>query len=285
VLANVRFPVLDISNEIVAVAGIDIDITAQKRSEAELAELLRRVEMARDAATEAGSAKTRFLASMSHELRTPLNAIIGFTRLVSRNSAGLPERQVDNLSKILVSAEHLLSLIDDILDLSRVEAGGLQLELAETPIPEVLREVTDSLEPLIDRPRVRLVVDAARGLPPVATDRDKVKQILLNLVSNAIKYTDDGLIAVRAEASDGRLTIGVSDTGVGIPADELGRIFDEFHRADTTGSRRRRGTGLGLTISRRLARALGGDVTVKSRPGVGSTFTLQLPIAGPGEGR
>jgi ammonium transporter len=278
VLADMRFPVLDSSGKVVAVAGIDIDITAQKRHEAELAELLRRVEMARDAAMEAGSAKSRFLANMSHELRTPLNAVIGFTRLVSRNSQALPEKQVDNLSKILVSAEHLLALIDEILDLSRVEAGQVSLEIAETQIVDVLREVADSLEPLLDRPRVQLVLEAEPGLPTVVTDRDKVKQILLNLLSNAVKYTDEGWIAVRAEAVDGRLRVGVSDTGVGIPVDELGRIFDEFHRADSTTARGRRGTGLGLTISRRLARTLGGDVTVDSRLGVGSTFTLDLPL-------
>jgi ammonium transporter len=278
VLANVRFPVRDSSSRMVAVAGIDIDITAQKRNEAELAELLRRVEMARDTAMEAGSAKSRFLANMSHELRTPLNAIIGFTRIVSRNAEALPDRQVDNLSKILVSAEHLLSLIDEILDLSRVEAGVLSLDIAKTQIAEVLREVADSLEPLVDRPRVQLVVETEAGLPLVVTDRDKVKQILLNLVSNAIKYTDDGSIAVRASAVDGRLRVDVADTGMGIARDELGRVFDEFHRADTAGARRRAGTGLGLPISRRLAKALRGDVTVESRLGVGSTFTLQLPL-------
>jgi ammonium transporter len=278
VLANVRFPVLDGSGQTVAIAGIDIDITAQKRSEAELAELLRRVEMARDAAIDAGSAKSRFLANMSHELRTPLNAIIGFTRLVSRNAGELPEKQVDNLSKILVSAEHLLGLIDQILDLSRVEAGEIRLDMSETQVAEVLREVTESLEPLVDRPAVRLVVQGDEGLPSVVTDRDKVRQILLNLLSNAIKYTDQGSIAVRAEAADGRLRVDISDTGVGIPGDELGRIFDEFHRADMASTRGRRGTGLGLTISRRLARALGGDVTVESRVGVGSTFTLDLPV-------
>ena len=278
VLANVRFPVLDGSNQIVAIAGIDIDITAQKRNEAELAELLRRVEMARDSAIDAGSAKSRLLANMSHELRTPLNAIIGFTRIVSRNAETLPEKQVGNLSKILVSAEHLLALIDEILDLSRVEAGEVSLDISEANIVEVLREVTDLLEPLIDRPRVGLAVEAEAGLPRIFTDRDKLKQILLNLLSNAIKYTDDGSIAVRAETTDGRLRIGVSDTGVGIPGDELGRIFDEFHRADATSAQPRSGTGLGLTISRRLARTLGGDVTVESRLGVGSTFTLDLPL-------
>jgi ammonium transporter len=282
VLADVRFPVMDSSGRSVAVAGIDIDITAEKRNEAELAELLRRVEMARDAAMEAGAAKTRFLASISHELRTPLNAIIGFTRLVSRNAEALPEKQVDNLSKILVSAEHLLALIDEILDLSRIEAGEVSLEMTEVQIADVLREVTDSLEPLVQRPRVQLSVEARPGLPVVVMDRDKVKQILLNLVSNAIKYTDEGSIAVGADSANGRLRVGVSDTGVGIPEHELGSIFDEFHRADAVDARRRSGAGLGLTISRRLARALGGDVSVESRVGVGSTFTLDLPLDGPG---
>jgi PAS domain S-box-containing protein len=280
VLADVRFPVLDSAGREVAVAGIDIDITAQKRGEAELGELLRRVEMARDAAMEAGSAKSRFLASMSHELRTPLNAIIGFTRLVSRNTESLPDKQVDNLSKILVSAEHLLGLIDEILDLSRVEAGQISLEMAETQVADVLREVTDSLEPLVDTSRVRLVVNAEPELPPIVTDRDKVKQILLNLVSNAIKYTDDGLIRVSAGVADGRLRVDVSDTGLGIREDELSKIFDEFHRAESRGARDRRGTGLGLTISQRLARALGGDVTATSRLGAGSTFALDLPLHG-----
>jgi signal transduction histidine kinase len=278
--------VVDSSGRVVAVAGIDIDITAQKRSEAELAELLRRVEMARDAAMEAGAAKTHFLANMSHELRTPLNAIIGFTRIVSRNSEALPERQVDNLSKVLVSAQHLLALIDEILDLARIEAGEVTLEMSETNVAEVLREVTDSFEPLVDRPRVQLLVDADTDLPQVITDRDKLKQILLNLVSNAVKYTDDGTISVCAEAVDRRLRVDVSDTGVGIPADELGKIFDEFHRADAPTSSTRPGTGLGLTISRRLARTLGGDVTVESSLGVGSTFTLDLPLrASDGETR
>jgi adenylate cyclase len=265
----------------VAVAGIDIDITAQKRNEAELAELLRRVEMARDAAMEAGSAKTTFLASMSHELRTPLNAIIGFARLVSRNAESLPDKQLDNLSKILLSAEDLLALIDEILDLSRVEAGEISLEMAETQVAEVLREVTDSLEPLVDHARVRLVVMAEPDLPPIVTDGDKFKQILLNLVSNAIKYTDDGFIRVRAEPADGRLRVDVSDTGLGISEDELPKIFDEFHRAESRSARDRTGTGLGLTISQRLARALGGDLTVSSRLGAGSTFTLDLPLEAP----
>jgi PAS domain S-box-containing protein len=278
VIADTRFPVRDGSGTVVALAGIDIDITAQKRSEAELGELLRRVEMARDAAMDAGAAKSRFLANMSHELRTPLNAIIGFTRLVSRNANGLPAKQVDNLSKILLSAEHLLALIDEILDLSRVEAREAAVEIAELDVADVLREVAESLDPLIDHPRVQLVVEAGSDLPRVATDRDKLKRILLNLLSNAIKYTERGSIRVRAQAAGERLRVGVHDTGIGIPREQLGRIFDEFHRVESNGGGRRSGTGLGLTISQRLARALGGDITVDSRLGAGSTFTLDLPM-------
>ena len=213
---------------------------------------------------------------MSHELRTPLNAILGFTRIVSRNAGGLPQKQVDNLSKILSSAERLLALIDEILDLSRAEAGEVSLDVAETDVAGVLREVADSLEPLVDRPRVRVVVQADPRLPLAATDRDKVKQILLNLLSNAIKYTDDGSITMRAEAVDGRLRIAVSDTGIGIAGEELDKVFLEFHRADSG----RDGTGLGLTISQRLARALGGGITVASRLDAGSTFTVDLPLTG-----
>jgi ammonium transporter len=285
VLADMRFPVRDSLGEIVALAGIDIDITTQKRQEAELAEVLRRVEMARDTAMDAASAKSRFLANMSHELRTPLNAIIGFTRLVSRSADTLPKRQVDNLQNVLLSAERLLALIDEILDLSRIEAGEDRVDVAETDIADVAREVTASLDPLVERPRVQLVFEADPTLPPVVTDREKVMQILLNLLSNAIKYTDQGSIAMRVGTVDGRLRVSVSDTGVGIAAGELGKVFDEFHRADSTDDRERGGTGLGLAISRRLARTLGGDVTVESRVGVGSTFTLDLPLRyDPGKG-
>jgi ammonium transporter len=281
VLADVRFPVRDAADRVVALAGIDIDITAQKRHEAELAELLRRVEMARDAATDAASAKTRFLANMSHELRTPLNAIIGFTRIVSRNAEGLAERQVDNLSKIMISAEQLLGLIDEILDLSRIEADKIQVERVEVDVGDVVREVAATLEPLVDTMRVQLRVEVEAGLTSLHTDRDKVMQILLNLVSNAIKYTDDGSIELRVVQDETRARIRVSDTGVGVAPEDVGRIFDEFYRADSKSARLRRGTGLGLTISRRLARALGGDVTVESRVGVGSTFTLELPLGAP----
>jgi signal transduction histidine kinase len=236
------------------------------------------VETARDAAMDVAETKSRFLANMSHELRTPLNAIIGFTRIVRRNAGDLPAKQVENLSKILVSAERLLGLIDEILELSRIDAREARVELEPTDVAELLDEVAGSLEPLVDASKVRLCVSAGGDLPIVMSDRSKLRQIVLNLLSNAIKYTDDGSIELRAGTTNGRLRIQVEDSGVGIPRDELSKIFDEFHRPDSAHARVRRGTGLGLSISRRLARLLGGDVTAESAVGVGSTFTLDLPI-------
>src|SRR5262249_38270282 len=158
------------------------------------------------------------------------------------------------------------------------EAGEIRIELTETDVVQVLSEVVDSLEPLVDRSKVSLLVEADLQLPSVETDPDKLRQILLNLLSNAVKYTDEGSILVRATPADGGPELRVSDTGVGIGPDELGLIFEEFHRSDSTVARTRRGTGLGLSISRRLARALDGNLTVESRLGAGSTFTLDLPL-------
>jgi signal transduction histidine kinase len=244
--------------------------------------LYQTVETARDVAVDAAATKSRFLANMSHELRTPLNAIIGFTRIVSRNAADLPAKQVDNLAKILVSAERLLSLIDEILELSRVEAAEARIQLEQADVAELMSEVVGSLEPLVDGAKVRLRVAETDDLHTVVTDRSKLRQILLNLLSNAIKYTDEGSIDLRARVTSGRLQIQVEDTGVGIPQDELTTIFEEFHRSDSAHGDRR-GTGLGLSISRQLARLLGGDVTAESDVGLGSTFTLDLPVLGAGE--
>ena len=208
VLADVRFPVLDGSGEIVAVAGIDIDITAQKRSEAELAELLRRVEMARDAAMEAASAKSRFLASMSHELRTPLNAIIGFTRLVSRNAEALPERA--GRQPLQDPRQRRAPARADRRDpRSLADRGGRGR--ASTSPRRTSRTCCGRSPIRSSRSSTGRACSwssrSTPGLPPVVTDRDKLKQILLNLLSNAIKYTDEGSIAVRAGAADGRLRV------------------------------------------------------------------------------
>jgi signal transduction histidine kinase/CheY-like chemotaxis protein len=222
--------------------------------------------------------KSEFLASMSHELRTPLNAIIGFSRLVMRRSRDvLPARQYENLEKILVSAEHLLALINDILDLSKIEAGRVEVHPRAFDVEPLVDLCLRTVEPLVKSEQVRLVKAVDADLPRLHTDEDKLKQILINLVSNAIKFTDAGTITVAVARRGHDVALTVADPGIGIPADKLDLIFEEFRQVDSTNTRKHGGTGLGLAISRRFARLLGGDLTVASTPGVGSVFTLRLP--------
>ena len=276
VFASVKFPINDHAGKIVAVGGIELDITERKQHEAELAELVRTVELARDQAMSATETKSRFLASASHELRTPLNAIMGFTRLVQRHTVGvLDDRDTENIDKILVSAENLLALINDLLDLSRIEAGRQHVDPSEFAVEPLVAECVDTLEPLVG-PNVELVIDVDGGLS-MYTDPDKVRQILINLLSNAIKFTDHGSVTAAVESRGNDVVFEVIDTGIGIPSGALGRVFDEFQQQATEGRDVQRGTGLGLTISRQLARLLGGDVTVSSVVGGGSRFTVSLP--------
>jgi len=222
--------------------------------------------------------KSEFLANMSHELRTPMNAIIGFTRLVMRRSKDvLVPRQYENLEKILVSAEHLLSLINDVLDLAKVEAGRTEVYPVEFVLGPMLAECLHTVEPVLKSEQVRLVQEVAANLPTLYTDRDKVKQILMNLLSNAVKFTHAGTIALTARSHKGTIAITVADTGIGIPEAALEHIFEEFRQVDSSTTREYGGTGLGLAISRQFARLMGGDITVQSTVGVGSTFTLTLP--------
>jgi len=222
--------------------------------------------------------KSEFLANMSHELRTPMNAIIGFARLVMRRSRDvLAPRQYENLEKILVSAEHLLSLINDVLDLAKVEAGRTEVYPVEFVLDPMLAECLHTVEPLLKSERVRLVQKAEADLPTLYTDRDKVKQILMNLLSNAVKFTHTGTIALTARSHKGTIIMAVADTGIGIPEEALARIFEEFRQVDSSTTREYGGTGLGLAISLQFARLMGGDITVQSTVGVGSTFTMTLP--------
>jgi signal transduction histidine kinase len=224
--------------------------------------------------------KSQFLANVSHELRTPMNAIIGFTRLVMRKTEGqIPPLQHSNLQKVIISAEHLLNLINGLLDLSKIEAGRMEVSTARFDLGEVIRSSVATIEPLLKPDRVRVVTEVDPTLPPVSTDRDKLKQILLNLLSNAAKFTDEGVIRVAAWRAGDALVLAVSDTGIGMPPEALGYIFEEFRQVDMSSTRRHGGTGLGLTIVRRLARLLGGEVTVESDLGKGSTFTITLPLA------
>jgi signal transduction histidine kinase/DNA-binding response OmpR family regulator len=222
--------------------------------------------------------KSEFLASMSHELRTPLNAIIGFSRLVMRRSRDvLPIRQYENLEKILISAEHLLALINDVLDLSKIEAGRVEIRPVAFDIEPLVDLCLRTVEPLVKSERVHLVKAIETDLPRLHTDEDKVKQILINLLSNAIKFTDEGTITVTVARRGHDVTLAVADSGIGIPTDKLDLIFEEFRQVDSTNTRKHGGTGLGLAISRRFARLLGGDLTVVSTPEMGSVFTLRIP--------
>ena len=276
VFASVKFPINDHAGRIVAVGGIELDITERKQYEAELAELVRTVELARDQAMSATQAKSQFLASASHELRTPLNAIMGFTRLVQRHTVGaLDDRDTENIDKILVSAENLLALINDLLDLSRIEAGRQEVDPSEFDVEPLVAECVDTLEPLVGS-NVELVMDVDGGLS-MYTDPDKLRQILINLLSNAVKFTDHGSVTAAVGSRGNDVVFEVIDTGIGIPPEALERVFDEFQQQATAGRDVQRGTGLGLTISRQLARLLGGDVTVASVVGGGSTFTVSLP--------
>jgi signal transduction histidine kinase len=222
--------------------------------------------------------KSEFLANMSHELRTPMNAIIGFTRLVMRRSQSVLEpRQYENLEKILVSAEHLLSLINHVLDLAKVEAGRTEVYAMEFVLDPMLAECLHTVEPVLKGEQVRLVQEVAADLPTLYTDRDKVKQILMNLLSNAVKFTHTGTITLTARSHKGTIAIAVADTGIGIPEAALTHVFEEFRQVDSSTTREYGGTGLGLAISQQFARLMGGDITVQSTVGVGSTFTLTLP--------
>ncbi len=222
--------------------------------------------------------KSAFLATMSHELRTPLNAIIGFTRIVMRRSQdGLEPKQYENLEKILASAQELLSLINAILDLAKVEAGRIEIKPAEVRLAPVLEQCMRTVEPLL-KDSVTLVGAFEGELPLMMVDEEKLRQIVMNLLSNATKFTDKGSIEVRARQLDGSIEVGVVDTGIGIAPEKLDLIFEEFEQADAGSRRAAGGTGLGLAISRRLARLMGGDIRAASTPGAGSTFTLTLPI-------
>ncbi len=234
---------------------------------------------ARMDAEQANHAKSAFLANMSHELRTPLNAIIGFTRIVRRRGQeALPARQVENLDKVLVSAEHLLGLINTVLDIAKIEAGRMDVMPANFRLEALIDLCLNTTQPLL-KPGVVLEKQMDENLNVVHSDQDKLRQILLNLLSNAAKFTFAGRILLATQRLDGdRMRISVADTGIGIAADDLQRVFMEFQQADNSTTRQYGGTGLGLTISRDLAHLLGGDLTAGSQLGSGSTFALTIPM-------
>jgi PAS domain S-box-containing protein len=241
-------------------------------------ELLRRQRIELE---QASAAKSQFLANMSHEFRTPLNAILGYTSLLLQGVSGeLGAQQERNLSRVDSNARHLLAIINDILDISRIEAGKMPLHVSSFPIPALIQEVLAELEPLIQRSKLSVRVETARKLPPVSNDRAKVKQIVLNLVTNAIKFTPSGsvIVSARHDPAAKEVEIAVKDTGIGIKSEDRERVFEDFRQADNSPAREYGGAGLGLAICRRLAQMMEGRVDLQSAVGQGSTFTLTLPV-------
>jgi len=236
---------------------------------------------ARDEANEANRAKSAFLAAMSHELRTPLNAIIGYVDLITLGIHGaVTAAQADALERVRRSGQHLLVLINDILNFARLEAGRINYRIRAVPVAEVLATAADILAPQISAKKIRYRERNDCPGAAVRADREKLVQILINLLGNAVRHTAaGGEIEVRCERGQSTVRFSIRDTGPGIPADKLEAIFEPFVQVETTHDGERHGTGLGLSISRDLARALNGDVTVTSELGRGSTFTVSLPVA------
>jgi GAF domain-containing protein len=228
---------------------------------------------------EASQHKSQFLANMSHELRTPLNAILGYTELMADGAYGEPsEKMLGILKRLESNGKHLLGLINDVLDLSKIEAGQLVLELSDYSVQDIAQTVRSTLEPLAADKKLAFKVEMAGELPPGHGDGRRLTQVLINLVGNAIKFTDAGEVAIKAEAHNGSFHVAVRDTGPGISSADQARLFQEFQQADNAITRKKGGTGLGLAISKRIIEMHGGRIWVESQPGQGSTFTFTLPV-------
>ena len=237
---------------------------------------------------EASQHKSQFLANMSHELRTPLNAIIGVTEMLREDAEAL-KQDLEPLDRVLGAGRHLLALINDILDLSKIEAGRMELHLETFPLAPVIKDVARTIEPMATKNSNRIVIDCSVDLGTMHADQTRFRQSVLNLASNANKFTEKGTITIAAHQGqeNGRdwITIAVADTGIGMTADQMSKLFQEFSQASSATASKYGGTGLGLAISRRFCQMMGGDITVESAPGSGSTFTIRLPriVAAPKE--
>jgi signal transduction histidine kinase len=229
---------------------------------------------------EASQHKSQFLANMSHELRTPLNAILGYTELILDSVYGdMPEKARSVLDRVQRNGRHLLGLINDVLDLSKIEAGQLVLTVADYSLKTVVETVYTAVEPLAKEKKLAFKVEVPPDLPPGFGDERRLTQVILNLVGNAIKFTDNGEVAIRASNANGSFEVAVRDTGPGISAADQAKLFQEFQQADNSITRKKGGTGLGLAISKRIIEMHGGKIWVESTVGQGSTFSFTLPIS------
>jgi signal transduction histidine kinase len=223
--------------------------------------------------------KSQFLANMSHELRTPLNAILGYTELILDGIYGeAPEKAQAVLKRVESNGRHLLGLINDVLDLSKIEAGQLTLTLTDYSMKDVLYNVFSAVEPLANDKKLGFKVEAQPDMPKGHGDERRLTQVVLNLVGNAIKFSDQGAVVIKATSTNGSFTVAVQDNGPGISPADQGKIFEEFQQADNSATKKKGGTGLGLSISRRIVELHGGKLWVESELGKGSVFQFTLPI-------
>lgn len=246
----------------------------------ELREAEEAAQAAREAAEEANRAKSTFIANMSHELRTPLSAVIGYSEMLEEEAEDLQggEALADDLRKIGSNARHLLSLINDVLDLSKIEAGRMEVQTEEFDVAALVREAAATVQALLRKKGNALALDVPDALPPMTSDPVKLRQCLINLLSNASKFTENGQVTLSVAREGDDLLFRVTDTGIGMTKEQLGRLFQRFSQADSSTTRRFGGTGLGLAITKAFADMLGGAIGVESEAGVGTTFTLRLPL-------
>lgn len=268
---DILFPLFDSNNEIYATCGWSLDITDRKRSEQVLTE-------AKEKAESADRLKSAFLATMSHELRTPLNSIIGFTGILMKQIAGpLNEEQLKQLGMAKGSAQHLLELINDVLDISKIEAGQLVVTLSNFNFNKMLQKVISTVQPLADKKNLKLDIIIPDEEIEINSDERRLAQIFINIINNAIKFTENGFIKIESKITDKHIITKVIDSGIGISKNDIDKLFKPFSQVDIGLTRNHEGTGLGLSISKKLADKLNGTIEVESEEGVGSTFIVSLP--------